>query len=620
MPRRLALFLLVTLLSLLLGYLTFTPGQAVKLVHHAGYWLMLATVGWFTWHLIRSLRDTGATWRDVRDWWPYAAFIVMLAGWLHVHEEWGFKIVADEVLLSSTAMQMHFERETAVVLRGFEYAGNFTPMNVFLDKRPLLFPFLVCTLHDLTGYRVANAFILNGILSVALVGLTWLVGRRLGGPWAGVAAALLLCGVPLVAQNATGGGFELLNLVMLLLALWLGCRHAEQPADNDRFSAFILSGVLLAQVRYESVIFVLPVGATVLLGWWRRRQWQLPWALIAAPLLLVIWPLHHNVFKISETNWQMFDVAGATEPFGLRYFYENVGHALNFFFTFDGSQPSSWPLAVLGMICTGLFVLHLYKEHRVVFREAGTVSTVAIFLLGLVLHTAVMLCYFWGKWDDPIIRRLSLPAHVLLVLAILYVWPRLPRLPHRWSLLASAGLLVIFSLSAPASAAHRFTQENFAARTTNWLGDHIGRREGRRLLAIDNHAGLQWFVYRQSSITPHRLAENWKGFAYHFRNRSFDEFLVVQRAAPDPQTGRRFVSIDDDFGEAVTLELIEEKALAPLYLVRLSRIVAVDEEKLEEWAQRRLEAAKKGGGQAANVNTMDSGSLEQIQDWVRKLP
>lgn len=616
MPRRLLLLLLTTALALVLGYLTFTPLQAVNLVHHGGYWLLLVTVGWFGWHLVRSLRDTSAEWRAVSRWWPSVVLILGLAGWLHVHEEHGFKIVADEVLLSSTARQMHFHRETAVILRGYDYAGNFTPMNVFLDKRPLLFPFLLCTLHDLTGYRVGNVFVLNALLSVGLVGFTYLVGRRAGGPWAGAAAAVLLCGVPLIAQNATGGGFELLNMMMLVLVLWLGQRFVERPIDNDRLGAFVLGGVLLAQVRYESVVFVLPVGLTVVYAWWRERRLLIPAALVAAPVLLVIWPLHHNVFKLSEAAWQLFDIAGAKKPFGLGYFYDNIGHAMNFFFTADGSQPSSWPLAVLGILSCGLFVLLLYKEHRTLLHDPAG-SVVAIFLLGLLLHTAIMLCYFWGKWDDPVIRRLSLPAHVLLIVAVLFVWPRLLRVSWRWPALTALGAAIFFGLTVPSSAMHRFTRDNFAARTTNWLGGYLRDLKGKRVLAIDNNAGLQWFLYSQSSVNPARLSESWEGYAYHFRIRTFDDYFVVQRVGHDLRSGDKFVSWEDDLGPAFELELIEERAFAPMYLVRFSRVKSIDEEKLKAWAAERKKA------QTATVKTtvpLPVADADQLADWMRKLP
>lgn len=616
MRKRLFLFGLTALLALLLGYVAFTPLQAVNLVHHVGYWLLLLTVAWFCWLCGVSLRDSWSKWREVRKWALPVVFILAVGGWMQTQEERGFKILADEVLLSSTAMQMHYHRETSVVLRGYEYAGNFTALTVFLDKRPLLFPFLLCTIHDLTGYRVDNVFVLNALLGVALVALLFLLGRRFGGDWAGYAAVLLFCSVPLVQQNATGGGFELLNIVMLLITLLLGLRYINVPTDAS-LGAFILSGVLLAQVRYESVAFVLPVGATVFYGWWRQRRIEIPWALIAAPLLLVIWPLHHNVFKLSQASWQMFDIAGATTPFGFQYFYDNVAHALNFFFTFDGSQPSAWPMAVLGMLSVGLFVMLLYKQHRAIWRDQPELMVATLFFFGLVIHTTLMLCYFWGRWDDPVIRRLSLPAHVLFVLATLLVWPNLVKRASNWKILTAIGALSFVVITIPASAMHRFSQENFAARTNQWLAEYIRSRPDKRLLAIDNNAGLQWFLYKQSSINPARMAESWEGYVKHFKWRTFDEYLIVQLSGIDLTNGNRLISWEDNFGDALELELIEEKAMSPLYLVRLSRVKAVNEEKLKAWAEERLRINR---DPKKTPVPMPTGDADLLGMWVKNLP
>lgn len=615
MRKRLFLFGLNAILALVLGYATFSPQTAVNLVHHLGYWLLFVTVTWFCWHAVMTLRESWRPWRELRRWMGAAVFILAVSGWLQTQEERGFKILADEALLSSTAMQMHFHRETSVVLRGYEYAGNFTPLTVFLDKRPLLFPFLLCTIHDLTGYRVENVFFLNALLSVALVTLLFLLGRRLGGTWAGVAGVLLLCGVPLIQHNATGGGFELLNLVMILLTLLLGLRYIKDPTTHS-LAAFVLSGVLLAQVRYESVAFVLPVGLTVFYGWWRQRIICLPAALLAAPLLLVIWPLHHNVFKLSQTSWQMHDIAGATTPFGFQYFYDNVAHALNFFFTFDGSQPSAWPMAVIGILSVGLFGMLFYKQYKTIWQDPEMMVT-TIFIFGLSIHTLLMLCYFWGHWDHPVIRRLSLPSHVLLVLATLVVWPQLIKTHSNWKILTAIAGLSFFAVTVPSSAMHRFSQENYAARTTNWIRTYLKANEGKRILAIDNNSGLQWFLYQQSSVNPGRLMESWRGYVYHFKRRSFDDYVIVQLASVNLDNGERAISWEDSFGGALQLELIEEKAWAPLYLVRFSRVVGVDEEKLKAWAEERARIAADTNKVAIPMPTAD---VDLLGDWVKQLP
>lgn len=88
-------------------------------------------------------------------------------------------------------------------------------------------------------------------------------------------------------------------------------------------------------------------------GWWREREVRLPPTFFAVPPLLVIYPWQYNIFRLAESTWQLSDIEGATSVFGLHYLYDNVGHALNFFFTFDGSQPNSWLLALVGLPAVG---------------------------------------------------------------------------------------------------------------------------------------------------------------------------------------------------------------------------------------------------------------------------
>ncbi|MEO7700420.1 MAG: glycosyltransferase family 39 protein [Opitutus sp.] len=617
MRSRVVLLILTSALALVLGLWSFSPHAAVEVVSKGGYWIILVAALLLVIALSRSLKSEVRELRAIHGWWLPACVVIGAAGFLHLHESHEFKIVADEVVLGLTAKQMHFVREASVTVRGYEYAGNYTSFVTYVDKRPLFFPFLLATVHDFTGFRVNNVFVLNGALTLGLTGLLMLIGRRLGGWGAGIVTVLLVSTIPLVAQNACGAGFELLNMVMILLTLWLGLRAAECCEDNDRLSAFVLSGVLLTQVRYESVLFVLPVAGTVAYLWWRQRAIRLPWPVLAAPLVMVLSPLQYNVFKLSKATWQLNDIAGADQPFGFKYFYDNVGHALNFFLTLDGSQPNSILVGVGGVLAVGFFVLLLYRRSRALFSDEPEQAVMAIFLLGLLVHTALMLCYFWGRWDDPIIRRLSLPAHLLLVFAMVVVWPHFLGHARRWQILGSVAFFYLLSCTVPSNAMHRFTQQNFAARTANWVDGHVRTLGDRTAVAIDRNAGLIWILHGKSSVTSQAIVGRPEAFALHFRNHSFQEYFLIQRLTPDVKTGARIVDGGDDFGEAFTLETIEEHAFAPLYLVRLSRIVGVDETKLIAWAKDRQ--GKKLVELPAGT-TLGPAQEDQLLLWLRQLP
>lgn len=621
MLRQAILFVLIAGLAMVLGFITFTPAQAIDVVIHTGYAVMAITYAWFAYQFAISLKPDVAQWRcRLKRLWAPAFFLLLAAIYLHVQERHEYKIVADELVIGNTAMQMHFERSASLALRAYDYANNFTVFTSTLDKRPLAFPFLLATLHDIIGYRVGNVFWLNGAVSLALVVLSWLTANRLAGAKAGYAAVLLLCGIPLVAQNATGAGFELYNMMMIVLTLWLGMRYAEKP-DCARLSAFVLAGIILAQVRYESALFVLPVGATVLWVWWRERRANFNAVIYAAPLMMLLVPLQHNVFTMKSALWQLEDVAGATSPFGIQYFYDNVGHALSFLFSFDGRQPNSWLLGGLGVVCSGFALLLLYREHRKLLQEKPGHIVAAIFGGSLFLHTMIILCYFWGKWDDPVIRRLSLPAHMLLILCIAFVWARLFQQRRSWDvLIVLAGAHIAF-FAAPASARHVFTQENFAASVCNWVSDYITENVPGSAFSVDDVAGHVWFLHRKSNINPERLSINWEGYASHFEGRSFSEYLVVQRITIDQVTGERRVSLKDDFGGGLELEVLKERTFAPFYVVRISRVKAVNREKLKAWAIARnasREQARISGKREIWLAEPVNG--ERLVKWIKALP
>lgn len=619
MLRKGILFGLIAAFAVVLGFVSFrhAPAEAVVLVKRFGYWQILAITTLFALCLGRSLCDEiGIAARSWRAWMGPAALVLGVTAFLHVHERHEFKIVMDEVVLQDTAMRMHFEREAAAMVHGYDLAGNFTALHVYVDKRPLFFPFLLSLVHDLTGYRVGNAFGLNALLSVVFIALVFLVGRRLGGMPAGTVAVLLVASIPLVHQNVAGSGFELLNLVMILATLWLGMRYADRPGTN-RLGAFVLASILLAQTRYESVLFILPVGIVILYMWWRQRKVDLSWPVMIAPLLLVIVPLHFIAWTSASTSWQLNDGPGADTPFSPRFFYDNVGHAMNFFLCTDGTQPSSLLVSLLGVAGVGFFVLTFYREHRAIFRTQPAQAVFCIFMLGLLVHTALMLCYFWGQFDDPIIRRLSLPSHLLLILTFLFVYPRLVGHPARWRWLIAVSSFFILGFTVPVVAMHRYTQENFAARTNAWLSDFIDRLGDDSALAVDTGSGLQWFIHRKSSIAVDAVAKHPENYEFHFRNHSFQHFFVVQRMGSDFDHGTRFPSIDDDLGDGFQLEPVAEHAFSPVYQIRVSRVVAIDEDKVKAWAERRNQAVPLTPEMKSAVKKNESDALDR---WFKLLP
>ncbi len=574
--RRIVFLILTSLLAMVLGFWALPPATALLLVTKAGYWCILGTTIWFGWTLYRLAR-TDRPWVAWRDQFPPGAVLLVLGCGviLLVHESYGFKILMDEIMLLGTSMGMHFDKHSLVPVRGHDLQGAFQLIDGRLDKRPLFQPFLVSILHDLTGYRPENVFVLNSGLIFVLLGLVYHVGRKLAGHMAGFLAVLLLTSLPLLAQNATGGGFELLNLVMITATLALGIRYVEKP-DLPAQAALLLASVLLAQTRYESALFLLPVGLMLLRAWWQNGRPLLDWSTVFVPLLFLPVALHQKIFSARESAWEMASQPGFERPFSLAYAPVNIPHWLSFFFDTTGEHSNSLVLSVLGFLALPFMLLWVWKTLREAGKSGPVPHAHAIFALGFAAHTLLMLFYFWGRFDDPVIRRLSLPLNLWLVLAVVIVASQFARFRWTWPVLLGLTGVGIFSTSLPAMARHDYSMDYYVGRETEWRREFMKAHPEKDYLFVDTDA-LIWITHKVSA-TPVQQALDRKGILlFNFKNHTFTAFYVFQRYNVEAATGALTVQHEYDLGPDYQLETVWERRFTPLTVSRISRIVAIRE-------------------------------------------
>lgn len=576
--KRVWLFVLSGILAVVLGFFAIPGHAAINFVSKTGYWFELVAFILFLRALWLTLRDDirAIHWRRL-DWASVA--IIAVAGLvLLVHETFGFKIIMDEIMLLGTSMSMHFDKEVLTPMRGNDIQGAFVIMDGIMDKRPLFFPFLLSLVHDLTGYRPENAFILNGVLTYVLLGLTYTCGRMLGGRRAGWLGVLLLAGLPLLGQNATGGGFELLNIVMILATLLLGARFV-QKRDEASFTALCYSTLLLGQVRYESLIYILPVVILVLWVWYDGRRIILSWPVIFAPLLLLPYPLQHRIFELRTSSWQMGkdfgDKTDSTIPFSFSYVPNNLAHAESFFLAGPTNQPNSMTLSIMGGIAVVFFLLFAIKRLRTLRMEPPATVAAIIFTVGFIAQFIFLMCYFWGQFDDPVIRRLSLPTHLWLVISVMAVLPQFAAAGFQRLLLAVATFGMIAS-GVPSMAEHAYTQEYLPGREIEWCRQFIRDQPRKDYLVIDSNAVL-WITHQVSATPPAQAKLRRESLIFHLRNRTFSAIYVYQRINIDPETGKRTFREGDDLGPDYELETVREERLQVLTLCRMSRLKAIHE-------------------------------------------
>jgi hypothetical protein len=623
---RIILLVLSVLLAGQLGFLTFSPAFAVTLVQSWGYWVLWVTVAWFLYCVFRLVARPESWVRMKRGGWILGVFLLGVSGFMHVQEQHGFKVVNDEVLLLATSQRMHEKREAGMAGRAYWIGNSFELMHSTIDKRPLFFPFLVSLIHDVSGYRPENIFYTNMLLTPVLLGLLYLLAARFGGRWAGIFAVLLLCTLPLFVQTIAGGGFEVLNLVMILAVIYLGIMCAERPSGLT-LSGLCLATVLLAQVRYESVLFVIPTGLIILISWCRNGV-TIPAAMLATPLLMVIYPLQYNIFTVRPGLWQLSDRVSEHGVYSLHYFSDNFARALSYFFSLDHSEPNSPLLAAVGLVSLVFFAMWLVREGVGVCRRDFAVLAYVVGLIGLIAQSVLMLCYFWGSFDDVLTVRLSLPTQLLFVLMGVFILPRLVSMNvARWRFASAGALAYLFCWTMPSVLARAYVHQNFAAETANWMGRFAkSRYPEKRYLVIDPSMPVLWTTHEVASMSFEGLAARYDEFLFHYRWKTFSDVLVVQRLdIVDYEAGRYAANPRYDFGGTVELETLAQRIFRVDYAIRISRVKSIDEECLKEWLARRSTIEVKPlfatvAAPSFSSISKEMGNTPFLQDWFRKLP
>ncbi len=593
--RRLGLFVLCGVLAVVAGFVLVNARLAEQLITYGGYYYVF---GLFALFVVYSWRVATPRWEVVLGWirrpgWPGVVILAATAFALFC-DPFRHKVLFDEYVLQGTALHMHTTKEVGTVIRAYEIAGSWTPIDTFLDKRPYFFAFLVSLMHDLTGYRIANMFILNAVLTPLLFALVYWLGRQVAGRGAAMLAVGLIATMPLIGQNSTGAGMELHNLVMLALVMALAMLWLRRP-DEDRLSLLVIGTVLLAQSRYESAVFVASAGAVIVLGWLRAGRIFLSWPAVLAPLLLVPRVWHNRFLDASPLLWQLHE--GQTARFSFGYLPGNLEGAWGFFFNFGPTLANSWYLSLLGVLGLGLFLWAAWRWVRTQDRAplSPALATLLWFGAGIVGNLAMIMFYYWSRLDDTMASRFALPMCLLLAIAAAWGldWSQV-----RWpqALRVAAGGLGVWLLAwdFPTIAQRLYTSQNLVMQEVEWEHEQLLKRPGS-VLYISNKSTIPFVLWRVPTIINGVGRQRAAQISYHLREKTFDEVIISQSLRPTTAQGDMGVEPDDLMPESYHLEPFAEKRFGGRH-IRMSRLVSIDEKPADpKPAEKKDPAGAKGG-------------------------
>lgn len=575
--------------SLLIGFVLFDADGAITFVGRFGYWLLFATVALLLIELARILYSA----QQANDWLSIDGIRARITNLKGKHllrllpialvtivtlksQPWQFKFVMDEPVLMATAKQMHLNKEAYSAGAQYQIGGVTYNNSIFVDKRPLLYPFLVSVLHDWTGYRIYQGIVLNAILLLALNTLIYQWGKVLCPPLGGYIILLLFNSIPLLGVNATSSGFDVLNLLLLAGLPALLYWHLKRLTPYT-LNCLLIYTVLLAQARYESVLFIVPTACAILYSWWKAKEVMITKTMLVVPLLLVTYPLQRTIMNSDNAFWQVPE--GIDSPFGIQFLSNNLGHVIDFLFVYDRSTPNSllltafWVLALCGLILS-----ILKRGARLQLNPMQFASALGVALI-VVANFALLMLYHWGHIDDPIATRLILPTLLLMAMFVVFVFGTF-KSQARLQIVATIICTCYFVLvTRPAMAKTDFLDFTIRNAQADYLVGEALSQEDRDILIISDR-NLSSNLGDDSSISIDVALARLPQLELHKRLRTFDEIQVVY-LLPTKGANQELVQIEeivatrDAIEESFEMEVIATKKLNNGVYLRHAKLLDV---------------------------------------------
>lgn len=619
MRLRLILFFLIGIACFILSYWALEPVNALRIYKVTAYPLTLFAYGCLIFGLVRSFNLHPVSIPQLLKNRKIEVLLFFLVAVVFTSQgPWGFITVSDEPLLVSTSQNLHFNRVPLFGWRAYNFEGTFTLLDSYLDKRPIPFSTLLSFVHDLTGYRVENAFALNAVLGLLCVALLGVLGNHISGRSGAIIGILAGGSLPVLQYYSHGGGFDVFHVAMILVVLYLGVRWF-QYGDTGTFIAYIFAGVILCESRYEAAYYAIPIGLSVLLKWWKAKKVDFPWLCLTIPLILSLILFQQHVFEVNENFWELSSRPEADSIFGFHYFYPNLAAAIRYFFDFTEEYPNSPYISILGIAGFAFVLTKGITSLREVAKWSEEVWLWILFSLGLLAHFLLMMMYFYGQLDSGMLHRFSLPTYILAVLLILFFLRLYDSRIVRISILSVLSIGFVF-YSIPVMATSFYFNNSFPSIQQKWLSEFVNEHKGENYLVIDR-SPVSWIIRGQSSISYANANQNIQKISAQLESGFYDAVYIAAAWSKDVNNGELIFNGDVAPSEAFEVEVFEEAWLHPFFVIKVGKITSVSSKIDGDSSDLLNEQDLQGKVNLNEVELADQvGEHQAKKDYYRNLP
>ena len=489
---------------------------------HGTYFVLLTMVAfWAATYVIalkNASKETLVAW--LKDNWRglVLAAVVSLVAILAV--EPALRVLADETNLLGVSKNLHLNKTADFATTGKWYYENYWNLNVTMDRRPSLFPFLVSLVHAVRGYSYTNAFHANALLIPLLVLVAYRLAKSLGGEAFGILAGAFVMAHPITMMSARSGGFDVMAAFFALLSVKHFFDYAKEPTAN-RLALLWLNLCMLAHIRYEGAGFL--VVSLVILFALRMVKWEQvkPYRVVYAFTPLFLLPRF----------WQMILKADDAEQplnaslFGWKYVAENTRDYFGLLLhPFDFRRPHSALLLGLGLVGCVVVARSLWKLAHQRERRVATERFAVFALVWAVMMAVIYFSYSWGKPLHPASARLFVPFDALVSLLAAWVVALLCRRAPLWlpSLVAAAVVFLYVSVASEARVINELTLPREAAQ----IWRYFAQLHDKNIMVVTDRPGL--YTVMDYGAQDLSVAKQGQDLTFELSRHLYRDMYVVQ--------------------------------------------------------------------------------------------
>jgi Dolichyl-phosphate-mannose-protein mannosyltransferase len=589
MFKKISLLILIALFAAGLRFSWLSPLALAECVKDYTYWVLLILLLWGGKVILAEIKGNFSITFSYRK--KIAIGVVLLSSFaLHIHEPHSLKVNYDESVLVGISRLMHYEHIAAWPAKAHNYFGTPTALALMADKRPVLFPFLVSVLHTTTGYRTANVFVTNGIIGLILITLVYLIGNIYCSRYGGSIFALFILGVPLFAQNVTGGGFDLLNTTLVSGLAYGLYRYFKNPSGRA-LEILVFIGLCLANTRYESILYVTIAPAAYIYIWIiSKKSPELPFSIVLAHIALLPAVLTNGVFQSNDVFFQSKQALF----WSIKYIPDNISHAIYYLFNYARGGTNSAFIAYLSIPLSLIGLLFYRRKLRNGHPQPP--ESLALIFMGAVIsiNLVIVLGLRWGEWDDPSVSRFTLPLWLLLSWIMIAAIREIDTVYKIKLTKISCFVCVLNCLlfSFPDSSSARQTRKFKASEGLNWSINFMIERDPERRSLILANSAIPYINEGFAAVASGVLATRNDQYLSTIQHGLYGEVIIVSEEIRNHKTGVWLSDGEcDKLFEKVNTELIAKKTLDPFYRVKLFLVTATaDTQGGLEWPDREIDS------------------------------